>query len=187
MKRTPLKQLKPLLVVKLEKAYAKFAAVRDSVPSTAASTSSTAAAAATAAPNSSVDGDVKPAPAPSAEGENKPPVAVAPMSPTKKLEHEKKLRASQHNYHKFLKMATTTLSEREITMCPPDVITEIRARKHRVGVLTGKGFDWQNERSMEKPVRLIERLAEQSTDLLQYCRWIGWRIDWLRFIKRKIY
>ena len=127
MKRTPLKQVKPLLVVKLEKAHAKYASLRDSVPS---SSSSVSVASTSGAPAETPD--VKPSPA----EEQKP--QVAPLSPTKKVEWEKKLRASQHNYHKFLKMATTTLSEREIGMCPAEVISEIKARKQKVRNLSVK-------------------------------------------------
>ena len=124
--------MKPLLVVKLEKAYAKYAAVRDSHPSTAVTAPAAAATATTvdtADASTSTDGEVKPV------VETQPVIPAAPpLSPTKKVEHEKKLRASQHIYHKFLKLASTTLSEREILMCPPPVITEIRSRKHRVRI-----------------------------------------------------
>ena len=127
MKRTPVKLMKPLLVVKLEKAYAKYAAVRDSHPSTAVPTPAATSTAATAT------GEDAASTSATTNGDTKPVIPTALfLSPTKKVEHEKKLRASQHNYHKFLKLATTTLSEREIGLCPPPVITEIRARKQRV-------------------------------------------------------
>ena len=121
-----MKPPKPLLVVKLEKAFVKYKAVRDSNPSTASSSAAS-------------DGDVKVDPTTFSitESDVKPPQPAAkptqpPLSPTKKVEFEKKLRAATHNYHKFLKMATQTLSEREIGLCLPEIVTEIKNRKLRV-------------------------------------------------------
>ena len=132
MKRSPLKQVKPLLVVKLEKAFAKYAAVRDSKPAVAAA-AATAAAAAAAAGAASCTAITTTTTPPTAD-EKPNVIPPPPLSPTKKLELEKKLKASLHNYHKFLKMATNTLSEREIGMCPAEVITEIRSRKQKVRI-----------------------------------------------------
>ena len=105
-------------MVKLEKSYAKYASVRNTIPSSTPSTANSP--------------DVKP----SLSEEKKPDILL--LSPSKKVEYEKRLRACTHIYHKFLKMATTTLSEREIAMCPAEVISEIKAKKLKVSRLGEK-------------------------------------------------
>jgi hypothetical protein len=60
------------------------------------------------------------------------------MSPSKMLLHEKKQKTCLHNYQKFLKMGTTSLSEREMGMLPEEVQNDIRTRKAKVTPIGGK-------------------------------------------------